>query len=185
MGYFLKGVLGLSLFLVSWRAFSQVEISEETNYFDVSGGSKSAVVRSLTEARKMIPGQTEDYDARTNWDVQWNFSTVRNGDTCKIDQLNITAKIRVFLPQWIDQPNDGSAVEWWLHYVDLLRKHEAQHVKITREGVQQIYEGLSKLAPMPCEGVAAAINAKGQLGLDTIATNNLTLDEVTNHGISK
>src|SRR4051812_44509699 len=55
------------------------EVVWRTNYYNVFGTNSSELRRSLEKARPW----KDDYDARTSWQVSWNFSLTPVDESCR------------------------------------------------------------------------------------------------------
>jgi predicted secreted Zn-dependent protease len=131
--------------------------------------------------------QTLTFDAKTDWNVQSNYSFQRDGDQFVLDALRVRAKVVVTLPSW----NPGQRVKpdlvaRWVQCFRGLSRHEQGHVELARAAAAEVQRRLDSLpACASAEELTAAAERTLNRTLEEFRQKERTYDQVTKHGITQ
>src|SRR6185295_16483213 len=110
-------------------ASAQDTVQLRTNYYNISGATEMELRQSINQSR---PWKDKDAtDARTEWKVQWNYSTRPADGGYRLRSLQTRTTITYTLPRWIPGPSSPNPLrEHWARYNAALRMHEEGHARI-------------------------------------------------------
>jgi predicted secreted Zn-dependent protease len=110
---------------------------ERTDYYEVSG-------KTLPEIKdNMKTSRPKDYDAWTDWYVNWNYEFYMAKDRCTLRSFDVSLAIRYTYPFLIDADKKSKKIkERWEEYIENLQTHETGHTAIALDAA---YAMLSKI----------------------------------------
>ena len=137
--YFCANLLLVSVSVLPALIRADITIDESTSYYDITGSSTSEFRESIY-ANSKVDRSTHGFDASTNWSISWQFDVLPEATECRINNTNITAKIKYRLPRWqaFETSTDTALTKEWGRYIDHLTRHESIHGEITKVAVNFI-----------------------------------------------
>jgi len=147
-------------------------------------GATAAELRTAMNRLRPRESGGKDFDARTDWWINWYYTYGRAGGSCTIAAANVRVRIVFTLPRW--HPGRGAAtalVEKWNRYMRALRRHESGHADHAVVNGRRILDGLRRLVPRPsCTELGRAANALGQSEIRRGNAWDVAYDRQTQHG---
>jgi predicted secreted Zn-dependent protease len=137
--------------MVTLPELSPAVADASVRFFSTSGLSAAELLRNL-RANAVAPCGLIDYgwftgDARPlgcdKWYTSWSTST--SLEVCTLTSL-ATANT-VWLPQWTSpQQVPEPLLDWWKRALEVIRSHEAGHVRISLQGTETLRTQLKQAA---------------------------------------
>jgi predicted secreted Zn-dependent protease len=155
-------------------------VTWKTNYFNVTGANQREIRESLRSARPW----RDPYDAVTDWNVQWSFTTRGNGTTCDCEGFKTTTTITMTLPRWLVPTNTTPTVKsWWLDFHKRLSEHEVGHGKIGLSAAAEIRKQTGQATrDVDCGTLRQRINSTAHRILEEHRVKDRDYDKRTGHG---
>ncbi|MEO6601719.1 MAG: DUF922 domain-containing protein [Polyangiaceae bacterium] len=145
---------------------------EHEDDYIVMGTTSQELRRSIDSNR----GQ--DYDAFTNWDIQWRVKS------CATSIWSVSLDVGYRLPKWDPPANaDQVLVAQWQRYDTALHCHEYGHAEIGLACANRVYVALSALpGNSDCVALSKSATAAFNQILSDCRTADVKYDTATNHG---
>ena len=172
--------------LPSHKMDFRTEITEEHEYYDVSGATPEEIRRQMTKhGTKWDDGKT--YDAVTTWDIKYRYDTTREGGGCYVTsaktKIGIVFRYPRFTPQ-ADTPE--SVLNRWNSYMNNLQAHEIGHRDLAVDAAHEISESLSAMAGFnTCREADKAVTAVAREKLGRMKQAQIDYDATTRHGATQ
>lgn len=154
--------------------------------------------------------KNERYDARTTWQIHWNYWYKNLSDgSCAISSVVTTTDVVFYMPHW-DAPDvsddtesddddedeseeadaeegaDPDLVAHWNRYMNALQTHENGHKDIGLRIAQEIDSSIAGLPPQKnCDAMGALANKTGQAILTKHDQDDEVYDRKTKHGATQ
>jgi len=137
-----------------------VRESRELHPYFVSGEARRGVARN----------------ARTSWQVQYDFSLAQEGGACRLREPHVTLEIQQWYP--VANPQDVFAGD-----LNALERHEEGHLRIDRAAAHSLAEALRRTSPREtCDAVREEARRAAALAIQECKASNAAYDAATNHG---
>ncbi len=171
-------VLAVLVLLVAVPIASAVKTEQvRTASYRVFGSTERAIRASL-DARR--PGE---YDARTQWFVNWSYDTAMRNGTCVVSSRTVRTRINFTYPAWTAPASATRALRTkWATYLSRLRVHEAGHAANGRLTAARIDAVLRTGTAADCATLDRDIRAKVAAHLKTGNAADVAYDKRTKHG---
>ena len=177
--------LGWLLLLSSFGARAQDSVQWTTNYYSVPGATVPEIRESIHRNRPWK--ERFQHDARTEWEVKWNFTVEPTASGCRCRYFHTQTTIAVYLPRWVGPTNTADRVkQTWREYAAALSRHEAGHAETALAAVAELHKRVPALPESPtCEGSKKQTGDLCQSILEEHRKRDLAYDEKTNHGMTQ
>ena len=144
------------------------------DYYAVRGDDPAAIRKSMNAYSRIDAEDSKRYDARTDWRIGWKWDG-DGKDNCRVETAHADLKIVVRLPKLDPAGVPSDTLDAWNRYDAAVRAHEAGHVRIAHDGLNDV---VTSLRAADCGTASAAANA----ALDRIRRANREFDRATEHG---
>ena len=119
-----------------------------------------------------------------SYQLSWQLQTRPEADRCALEQVRVTTRIKVMVPNWMDKARASAAErQKWDRLVTAMFDYESRHKQILLESVSQL--GI-QLAQLPVERDCAALQYQAwQQGQGVLASTRerfTQLQQQTDHG---
>lgn len=137
-----------------------VEVTEETEHYVISGSTTDEIFEALNGSNLV---DDSGVPAIGLTDARWSYEyTARETRlSCSMESLTIRLDIVVTLPALVDESllAPGLRVRWEA-FSDAVLAHESEHVRLEREGVEELRAILEDLASEPngCAALEATVD---------------------------
>jgi predicted secreted Zn-dependent protease len=173
---------GLFLFCLSSSVFAALDVKTEFDYYDIEGHSARDLRRSMrTQA---IKEKGKKFDARTDWNVKWNYRYEPRGADCKVTSMQTSLAVHYLMPRWKgrDQASEKLKQQWDRFYAALLL-HEEGHGTIGRRAAEEIDTALQDLGRgLRCSELNTRIQETAKGILEKYREEERNYDKKTRHG---
>jgi predicted secreted Zn-dependent protease len=165
-------------------AFAEPDVQTSKNYYAVSGMTADDIRASLTR-NSPVTYKGKKHDARTDWQVSWNYYWHETPRDCKLTRVNTSLEVSYTLPRLttvakLEEPLKSR----WNNYYEALLQHEQGHQNFGLESAREIETTLHALGPRKdCETLQNDANSVGHRILQKYAALEKSYDRETNHGI--
>lgn len=151
-------------------------LSEDVVYYEIRGET-ALELRAEMDAKGPM-----GYDALTDWDVAWTWTSAN----CTMATYSVTLTIVYQFPVWDPLPGtDPALIERWNAYMDSLWCHEFGHATFAVAASQQSVRGFEAIGEQTsCAGVFEAGEAVFDPILARAKRDNAHYDEATDHGVT-
>jgi len=160
----------------------QVEDREET--YAISGRSVRELRAQMHALGPVDPRQGGRASAYTQWHLEENHSLQSGADACRIANVQVSVKVTITLPRWID-PERGSArlqAEWAV-FLEHLRSHEQGHRANGLEAADAVRTLLvATAAEADCQTLEAHVDAALKAVVARYKKADVDYDARTRHG---
>ena len=164
----------------------RTEITEEHEYYDVSGTTPEEIRHHMTKnGTKWDDGQT--YDAVTTWDIRYRYDTTREGGGCYVTSAKTKIGIIFRYPRFTPQPETPESVlNRWNTYMNNLQLHEIGHRDLAVDAAHEISESLSAMGSFTtCREADKAVAAVAKEKLGRMKQSQKDYDATTRHGATQ
>ncbi|HEY2952871.1 MAG TPA: DUF922 domain-containing protein [Verrucomicrobiae bacterium] len=151
----------------------------------MSGATEMDLRRSINQSR---PWKDKDAtDARTEWKIQWNYTTIPAGDGYRLRSLETKTTITYTLPRWTPGPESPKPLrEHWARYSAALKTHEDGHTRIALVAAGEIRKRVNALPEAPtARRLERQINDIADKAVAEYREVETTYDKKTIHGASQ
>lgn len=157
------------------------DIKVDFQFYRVSGSDVAAVMRQITA---LSPTQADGHIGRASYQLSWQLQTRATPARCELDQAQVTARIQVRVPNWMDKGRASAAErQKWDKLVAAMFDYESRHKDILLESVSLL--GI-KLVQLPVARDCAALQYQAwQQGQEVLASTSerfTLLQQQTDHG---
>ncbi|MEZ6952710.1 DUF922 domain-containing protein [Aeromonas media] len=157
------------------------DIKVDFQFYRVSGSDVAAVMRQITA---LSPTQADGHIGRASYQLSWQLQTRATPARCELDQAQVTARIQVRVPNWMDKAKASAAErQKWDKLVAAMFDYESRHKDILLESVSQL--GI-RLAQLPVAQDCAVLQhqgwQQGQAVLEATRDRFATLAQQTDRG---
>jgi len=158
---------GIAILVCAAPASADVKVEVAQSTYELRGLSREAIHDDLHRVGKkdgdgVIEGEVND-------DLGWKLKFVAEEGSCRVASDEITLKLSVTMPVWLDEASADQAVRTvWNSYYQDLKAHEDGHKTIAVDAAQQI----NKLthgakAVGPCKALEESLNTAARQIVDT------------------
>ncbi|CCV11907.1 DUF922 domain-containing protein [Mesorhizobium sp. STM 4661] len=149
---------GIAILVCAAPASADVKVEVTQSTYELRGLSREAIHEDMHRvARKDGDGIIE---GEVNDDLAWKFKFAVADNSCHVTSGEITLKLSVMLPTWVDEARaDESVRTVWNSYFQELKAHEDGHKTIAvdaAEKINQIAHGVK--AAGPCNALEESLN---------------------------
>lgn len=157
------------------------DIKVDFQFYRVSGADVGAVMRQITA---LSPTQADGHIGKASYQLSWQLQTRATPVRCELDQAQVTARIQVRVPNWMDKGRASAAErQKWDKLVAAMFDYESRHKDILLESVSQL--GI-RLAQLPVARDCAVLQhqgwQQGQAVLEATRDRFATLAQQTDRG---
>ena len=152
--------------------------TQSTVWYSVYGATAPAIRTSL-DARR--PG---DYDAKTDWFVNWSYATTTRDDgRCVSKSWKVATRIKYTYPRWRVPASATDALkQQWTRYMSRLRLHELGHATNGRLTATRIDNTLRTTSAATCDALGTTLRATIKRHFATGNAADVAYDRRTQHG---
>jgi predicted secreted Zn-dependent protease len=142
-------------------------------------------IRTSLTHNSPVTYKGKKHDARTDWQVSWNYYWRETSRECKLTRINTSLEVSYTLPQLttlaqLEEPLKSR----WNTYYEALLKHEQGHQNFGIQSAREIETTLNALGSRKdCETLQKDANSAGHRILKKYAALEKTYDKKTNHGM--
>ena len=174
----------LASYFICFPAFAELEIQTSKKYYAVSGMNADDIRASLTH-NSPVTYNGKKHDARTDWQVSWNYYWRETHRECKLTRINTSLEVTYTLPRLTTHAKlEEPLKSRWDNYYEALLKHEQGHQDFGFKSAREIQTTLQGLKPRKdCETLQKDANAAGHRILKKYAALEKNYDKETNHGM--
>lgn len=157
------------------------DIKVDFQFYRVSGPDVAAVMRQITA---QTPAQAGGHIGKATYRLSWQLQTRSTATRCELAQADVTARIGVRVPNWMDKGKASAAErQKWDKLVAAMFDYESRHKDILLESVSQL--GI-RLAQLPVSRDCATLQyqgwQQGQVVLASTRERFSTLQQQTEQG---
>jgi predicted secreted Zn-dependent protease len=181
-----KVILAFATAALPVCAHAQTTVVWKTNHYTVGGATVQAIHQSLRYFRPWK--NTFNHDAQTQWRVEWNFSLIPSGNSCRLGSMTTGATILTILPRWTPPTNVTDEVRnVWKQYSAALAEHESGHGQFAISAAAEMQKRVPEEAnaDVDCATLRAKINSLCQKILDEHRGREKEYDKRTRHGAAQ
>lgn len=164
----------------------RTEITEEHEYYDVSGATPQEIRRQMTKnGTKWDDGET--YDSVTTWDIKYRYDTSREGNGCYVTSAKTKIGIVFRFPRFTPQADTPDSIRnRWNSYMNNLQAHEMGHRNLAVDAAHEISESLSAMGGFSsCREADKAVAAVAEEKLSRMKKAQIDYDATTRHGATQ
>jgi predicted secreted Zn-dependent protease len=175
----------LAVLSVAALTSAQDAFQLRTNYYNISGVTEAELRRSINQSR---PWKDKDpTDARTDWKIQWTFTTEAAGEIRRLRSLEIKTTVTYTLPRWTPGPDAPQTVrEHWAKYSAALKTHEDGHARIALAAAREIRKRVNALTgERSADRLDREINHAANKAVAEYRELEVAFDKKTVHGASQ
>jgi predicted secreted Zn-dependent protease len=144
-------------------------------------GTTEAEIRTSLDARR--PG---DYDARTQWFVDWSYTSAVRNSRCVVATSKVHTRINFTYPNWVAPTAATEEVRTaWTRYMSRLRVHEAGHATNGRITARRIAATLRATTATNCTALDRALNSAITRHFSAGNALDSAYDRRTRHGATQ
>ncbi len=164
---------------------SGVTVEEAVVYYEIEGSSARELRRALDHHRP--PATTgEGFDAKTTWNVRWDYTLRSDRATCNCTDFRTTVQIEVVLPRWKQRAGASKLAKRWDQYLRGLTEHERGHAALAVRAAELIQASGADQKPLPtCPLLEESIRARADEILSLIRDYESEYDKKTRHGATQ
>ena len=141
-------------------------------------GSTEQQVRASLDARR--PG---DYDARTQWFVDWSYTSAIRSSRCVVATSKVHTRIVFTYPRWVAPASASEELRAdWTRYMSRLRVHESGHASIGRLTARRIVATLARTTASTCSALDRSLRAVIARHFRAGNAADIAYDRRTRHG---
>jgi predicted secreted Zn-dependent protease len=152
-------VSGLGTLLGAAPAAADVKLEVINSTYELHGLSREAIHDDMHRVGKkdgdgIIEGEVND-------DLAWKLKLAETNGSCRVTSDEITLKLSVTLPVWVDEARAGPEVRavWNTYYRDL-KAHEDGHKAIAVDAAERINKITHEAtAAGPCKALERSLNS--------------------------
>lgn len=161
-------------------ASGSLDLKVVVTHYDVTGRTFDALTRSL---RANGP---QGFHGMASWRIGYQYRTIRQADTCRIDTVITTVSGEILMPRWIDEATAAPALQrrWTEHYA-ALKRHEDGHIQHGRELALLVKERLMGLGSVACDTLKGLADGEFQRLHQNLKTRDRQYDARTGHGATQ
>ncbi|CAM3988116.1 DUF922 domain-containing protein [Aeromonas bestiarum] len=157
------------------------DIKVDFQFYRVFGPDVVSVARQIA---KQGQTQARGHIGMASYQLSWQLQTRPEVDRCALEQVRVTTRIKVMVPNWMDKARASAAErQKWDKLVAAMFDYESRHKDILLESVSQL--GI-QLAQLPVERDCAALQYQAwQQGQGVLASSRerfTRLQQQTDHG---
>ena len=105
------------------------DIKVDFQFYRVSGADVAAVMRQIA---RQAPTQADGHIGRASYQLSWQLQTRATPVRCELDQAQVTARIQVRVPNWMDKGRASAAErQKWDKLVAAMFDYESRHKDIS------------------------------------------------------
>ena len=166
-------------------ASAQDTVQLSTNFYNISGATEWELRQSINQSR---PWKDKDAtDARTEWKIQWTYTSIPAGETRRLRSLETRTTITYTLPRWTPGPEAPKTLrDRWTKYSAALKTHEDGHSRIALVAAGEIRKRVNALPEPPAAArLDKQINDIANKVVAEYRAVEATYDKKTTHGASQ
>lgn len=130
---------------LSTPVWAGVKVDETNSTYDLRGLTTKQIHDDIMKSAPQENGET--IDGEMNDDVSLSLNSAMQGDTCRIASDQVTLKLIIALPRWVDEGRASDDVrKAWNAYFSVLKAHEEGHKAIALKAANAI-DGLIHADP--------------------------------------
>lgn len=157
------------------------DIKVDFQFYRVSGPDVASLARQMTSAGT---ARANGHIGMASYQLSWQLQTRPEAQRCELEQVRVTTRIKVMVPNWMDKAKASAAErQKWDKLVAAMFDYESRHKDILLESVSQL--GI-QLAQLPVERDCAALEyqawQRGQGVLASLRQRFSQLQQQTDHG---
>ncbi len=157
------------------------DIKVDFQFYRVSGPDVASLARQMTNAGT---ARANGHIGMASYQLSWQLQTRPEAQRCELEQVRVTTRIKVMVPNWMDKAKASAAErQKWDKLVAAMFDYESRHKDILLESVSQL--GI-QLAQLPVERDCAALEYQAwQRGQGVLASSRQRfsqLQQQTDHG---
>lgn len=172
-----------ALFLLTPSTDAKSKVSQNIKYtlYPVKLTEMTTDLKKAISRASPLKINRKKFIGLTKWHINWNYKYRQKHNHCAVTQLSISVTAEIILPKLINAtPQQSKRFE---RYATLLKKHELQHVAITRRHAHELDRFILNMPPAPtCAILEQRINGAGNQYTDKARHANNQYDLNTEHG---
>lgn len=176
-------LLALGLMLCLWPGITVAEVSESLRfkYYTATHRPGSTLLTALNTSSP-IRHEGKVFHGYTAWNVTWQFRWWEESDgRCRLTENHTRLAVEITLPR-LNTPDAGARTAFD-RYLNALKAHEMEHVKIGRRTAERIDRGILQLPPMAsCRELETTANELGMSLIQEAIVEEKQMDQQTGHG---
>lgn len=145
----MKHILVAIIFtLLAAPCFAEVVVTEEIDYFKVTGKTKQEIYRSL-HANSPIKKKKTFAAATTKSQLRYEIVSEKRNGRCGVTKTKILLHLTYTYPRLVQTPASGVRA-WWQEQLRAYEKHELTHGDIAKRFAEKLESELSRMHDLNC-----------------------------------
>ncbi len=163
--------------------------SASTRYYEIDGDSSDELWRALAGsanplASRHATGQRHLGDSRLDYRYSFDSARDRSPGYCRVGSARIELHYTTLLPALADEWSKPERLRrQWQALQSAVAEHEAGHVEIYRTAEQAIPAAIRELGAIPCDRLAATVEAAVRDSLASAQQASARYDLATNAAV--
>lgn len=168
-------------------AEDQIEFKREWILYEIKGRTQGELRQKLNEAGPLNPDTGKRFDARTDWNLNWDYQYTRRAGIYRLSDYTVRVTAKIHFPKWADiDRGHPFARRLWVVYLNNLKRHEEGHVELAKRAGQTLHTRLSQLGTFKSKiEIEEAIKQKAREIVTIHKALHQDYDRRTNHGKSQ
>ena len=171
----------LILLLLAAPAAADVVRTVDTEYYDVQGTTRAAIVADLA-----INAQWEksigNYSALTRTGVDVRYQYKQQGEICVITGVKVYLQLTYLYPRLVHSVDDETR-KWWKGLLAKLEEHELIHGEISTNAAFVLNDELESLSNVTCINIKAVVKNRLNRFWKKLRQEQTAYDALTEHGV--
>lgn len=119
------------------------DIKVDFQFYRVSGPDVASLARQMTSAGT---ARANGHIGMASYQLSWQLQTRPEAQRCELEQVRVTTRIKVMVPNWMDKARASAAErQKWDKLVAAMFDYESRHKDILLESVSQLGTRLAQL----------------------------------------
>ena len=139
----------LTLILFATPSLAEVIVTEQVDYFAVTGNTKKQIMASIQKSSPRSGKKTFDL-AQTRSEFRYEYKGVQNGDRCTVNEVTIYLNLTYIYPRLAVTPKDKNTRRWWAKELASYEKHEETHGDISIGLANKLHREIQRMDDLNC-----------------------------------
>lgn len=146
----------IALTLLATPCFAEVVVSEEIDYFTVTGTTKGEISKSL-QANSPIKKKTSYAAATTRSQLRYEIISEKRNGRCGVTETKILLHLTYTYPRLAQTPSSRVSA-WWREQLRLYEIHEQTHGDIAKRFARKIEQELQQMKDLNCATMKTVVD---------------------------
>lgn len=148
----------LTLLLSCSPVFAEIVVTEDTQYFPVTGETKNEIKLSM-QKNSPVKGVNSFAAATTRTQLSYEVTTQKRAGRCDVIKTKVLVQLTYTYPRLAQTPSKR-VLKWWENELKKYEAHEKVHGDISKEYAKRLERKLQGMTNMRCATIKGEIQRR-------------------------